>query len=168
MRKVLHLGPYDEVQLLDLLKQYLIAKEQHSLGVYYRTIPFFLSVIVYLIFLSRNINIINKGIGEFFIIIFILCLFFILTNYTTLADRFALFSLSFQIIVLANLDLLFKSKMNKIIVNLLVIITYLIMLIFWLGNSHESRTHWQPFYMDYHYDKRYSEKEHVWYLYNTY
>ena len=151
--------------IYDLLKQYMIVKKQFSLGVYYRSIPFLLSVIIYLIFMYRNINIINKGIGEYFIILFILCIFLIIFDYTTVADRFTLFSLAFQIIVFANLDLLFKSKMNKIIVNLLVMLTYLIMLMFWLMNSHESRKHWQPFYMNYHYDKRYSETEDQWYKY---
>jgi len=154
--------------IYDLVKQYLLNVKQSSYGVYYRIIPFFLSVLVYFIFLLRNINVINKGIGEFFILLFILCVFFLVFGFTTAADRFALYSLAFQIIIFSNLDLLFNSKLNKIIVNLLVIIAYLILLLFWLMNSTESKQHWRPFYMDFHYDKRYSEKEHKWYLFNTY
>ena len=154
--------------LYDLAKQYLLDAEQTSYGVYYRIIPFFLSVVIYFIFLKQNINVIHNGIAEFFILLFISCVFLLLFDFTTAADRFALYSLAFQIVILANLDLLFNSKINKIIVNLLVMLTFLILLLFWLLNSNESKQHWRPFYMDFHYGKRYSEKEHEWYLFNTY
>ena len=129
--------------LLPHLMYYLPDKMQ-SRGSTIRIVLSLLSLFILLIFYEKLINKKNENILFLFYILFFV--FLLCSNiflFTTISDRFAFYTIPFQIIVITRCIYLYEKKYH--FVKHLLLLPYVIYLFIWLQFSIYSRDDWYPY-----------------------
>ena len=120
-----------------------------SKGVYIRLLPFIFSILFFMYLNFYRLININQILSSFFVFLFLLVLISFYFGYSTLADRLCMYSLPFQMYIFTNTRHIFNSDKNKFLVDILVCLSYLLLLSMWLVLSHDSFQNWQPFTLHY-------------------
>ena len=122
-------------------------KEMNSMGIFYRIIPSLFAVTFSVVLYKKNLLNCSLNLYYFYLFLFITIIIFVIFGFSTIADRFHLYFILFNVLILSQLNRIFFKIRDKIFTDIFIILLIFIPLLFWLYYSKFSIKNWQPYHI---------------------